>query len=202
MNSALLKPLPRHWLRIVFLLLLIGLIACVSSLLAIRSEWNATIDQLDSIDVLIVLGAGIWGNHPSPQLQLRLETAASLYKKNPKMTVLVSGGQGPDEPISEAQAMHDTLVCLGVSDASIVMEEESTSTVENLRYSKAILDSLGFDSPSIGIVTTDFHMYRAKMLARRFGMDAVGQSSPNVPVIIVKNTLREIAALIKDILIR
>ncbi len=202
MNRTLSKARSQPWLRIALLLLLIGLIACTSSLLAIRSEWNAAINEPDSIDVLIVLGAGVWGDRPSPQLQLRLETAASLYKKNPEMTVLVSGGQGPDEWISEAQAMHDTLIALGVSDTSILMEEDSTSTVENLRYSKAVLDSLGFENPSIGIVTTDFHMYRAKMLARRFGMEAQGQSAPNVPIIIVKNTLREIAALIKDFVIR
>lgn len=202
MNRTLSISRSQPWLRIALLLLLIGLIAFTSSLLAIRSEWNATINEPDSIHVLIVLGAGVWGDRPSPQLQLRLETAASLYKKNPEMTVLVSGGQGPDEWISEAQAMHDTLIALGVSDTSILMEEDSTSTAENLRYSKAILDSLGFDSSSIGIVTTDFHMYRAKMLARRFGMDAKGQSAPNVPIIIVKNTLREIAALIKDFVIR
>lgn len=184
------------------LFILIGFIASASSFLAIRSEWNAIIEDPASVDVLIVLGAGVWGDQPSPQLKLRLETAAALYIKNPDMKIIVSGGQGPDEDISEAQAMHNYLIRLGVNEAAILMEDQSTSTVENLRFSKAMLDSLGFDNPAIGIVTTNFHMYRAKMLARRFGMKPQGHSAPNVPIIVVKNTVREIAALIKDTLIR
>jgi len=202
MNRADAKMRSRYWVRLLIAMLILAIVACSLSFLAIRSEWNARIEEPDSIDVLIVLGAGVWGNRPSPQLQLRLESAASLYTKNPEMIVIVSGGQGPDELVSEAQAMHDALIDLGVSDQSILMENASTSTVENLRFSKVILDSLEFENPSIGIVTTDFHMYRAKMLARRFGMEAQGNSSPNIPIIVVKNTVREIAALIKDFLIR
>lgn len=202
MNRVWAKMRSRFWFRLLVAMLILAIMACSLSFLAIRSEWNASIEEPDSIDVLIVLGAGVWGDHPSPQLQLRLESAASLYMKKTEMVIIVSGGQGPDEWVSEAQAMHDALIDLGVSDQSILMENASTSTVENLQFSKAIIDSLNFDNPSIGIVTTDFHMFRAKMLARRFGMRVQGQTSPNLPIIVVKNTVREIAALIKDFLIR
>lgn len=123
------------------------------------------------------------------------------------MQVLVSGGQGHDEWISEAEAMHNYLVQLDVPSESILLEDQSTSTVENLTFSKTIIDSLEIESNEselfqIGIVTTEYHMYRAKMLAKRFGINAGGESAPNVPIIIVKNTLREIVAVIKDTILR
>jgi uncharacterized SAM-binding protein YcdF (DUF218 family) len=94
-----------------------------------------------------------------------------------------------------------------VPSESIFLEDRSTSTVENLTFSKAIIDSLEFESndsefPHIGIVTTEYHMYRAKMLAKRFGIIAAGESAPNVPIIIWKNTLREIVAVVKDTIFR
>jgi uncharacterized SAM-binding protein YcdF (DUF218 family) len=193
--------------RFVGIILLIGLITSALSFLAIRSEWNSTIEEPSSIDLLIVLGAGVWGDQPSPQLKLRLQTAAKIFEENPKMQVLVSGGQGHDEWISEAEAMHNYLVQLDVPSESILLEDQSTSTVENLTFSKTIIDSLEIESNEselfqIGIVTTEYHMYRAKMLAKRFGINAGGESAPNVPIIIVKNTLREIVAVIKDTILR
>ncbi len=182
--------------------LLVGVLVSGVSLFAIRSEWDSTIEDPAQVDILIVLGAGVWGSEPSPQLKLRLQTAATVYEENSGMTLIVSGGQGPDENVSEAQAMRDYLIQLGVNEESILMEGQSTSTVENLIFSKAILDGLKLDNPSVGIVTTDFHMYRSKMLAKRYGMNAVGESAPNVPIIVVKNTIREILAVIKDTILR
>ena len=193
--------------RFVGMILLIGLICSTLSFRAIRSEWSSTIEDPSSIDLLLVLGAGVWGTQPSPQLKLRLETAADIIEQNPEMIVIVSGGQGPDEGISEAKAMQSYLINLGIETTTILMENRSTSTVENLTFSKMIIDSIEFESndsefPQIGIITTDYHMYRAKMLAKRFGMDAEGESAPNVPIIIVKNTMREILAVIKDTILR
>jgi uncharacterized SAM-binding protein YcdF (DUF218 family) len=192
----------KKFIKGISLVLLIGIILSGLSFLAIRSEWNAVIEEPGSVDVLIVLGSGVWGTEPSPQLKLRLNTAAKVIQKNPTMTVIVSGGQGPDEDVSEAKAMRDYLVQLDVPSESILLENRSTSTVENLIFSKAILDTRNMDTSAVGIVTTDFHMYRAKMLARRYGMSAQGESAPNVPIIVVKNTMREIVAVIKDIIIR
>lgn len=192
----------KTWISITTAVLLILLTLCTLSFTAIRSEWESTIEDPDSIDILIVLGAGVWGDQPSPQLKLRIETASAVYAHNPNMILIVSGGQGPDELISEAQAMRDALIDLDVPAESIFLEAQSTSTVENLRFSKRILNDLDLENPAVGIVTTDFHMYRAKMLARRFGIVAQGQSSPNIPSIIIKNTLREIAAVLKDTVIR
>ncbi len=192
----------KKFIKGISLVLLIGIILSGLSFLAIRSEWDSTIEAPGSIDVLIVLGAGVWGDQPSPQLKLRLQTAATIFKENPEISVIVSGGQGPDEDISEAQAMQMYLIQLGVDEASIFLEDQSTSTVENLRFSKAILDTQNMNTSAVGIVTTDFHMYRAKMLARRYGMSAQGESAPNVPIIVVKNTMREIIAVIKDTIIR
>jgi uncharacterized SAM-binding protein YcdF (DUF218 family) len=186
------------WILILFL---IASAICAFSLSAILSQWDAEIEDPDSIDVLIVLGSGVWGTEPSPQLRLRLETALDVINANPDMTVIVSGGQGPDEGVSEAAAMSTYLMDHGACADSIILEDQSTSTVENLTFSKAILDSLDLESPRIAIVTTDFHMYRAKMIARRLGMEAQGQSAPNVPIIRLKNTAREVLALIKDTMI-
>lgn len=189
-------------MRICIILGILISIMLMTSLYLIDSESDSLVSNIDEVDVLIVLGAGIWGDQVSPQLALRLDTAMALISENDEMVVVVSGGQGVDEDLSEALAMKKYLVALGVDGNKILLEDQSTSTRENLVLSKFIIDELDINDPMIAIVTTNFHMYRAKMISKRIGFNAVGESAPNIASIIVKNTFREIFALIKDFIIR
>ena len=189
-------------IRLFIVFAVIVSIVLLSSLYLIDSESDSVVANVDEVDVLIVLGAGLWGDQVSPQLALRLNTAMELITENAEMTVVVSGGQGPDEDLSEALAMKKYLVALGADGDRILLENESTSTRENLLLSKGIIDKLDINDPLIAIVTTNFHMYRAKMISRRIGFEPTGESAPNISSIVVKNTFREIFALIKDFIIR
>lgn len=121
-----------------------------------------------------------------------------LLKKS-NAVIIVSGGQGPSEEISEAEAMRRYLQKQGVSENRIIKEEESTSTQENIKYSNAIMHS---ENSKVIIVTSDYHMYRAKMLGERIGWTVSGQSGENNTAERLRRMVREIFALAKDIIVR
>jgi uncharacterized SAM-binding protein YcdF (DUF218 family) len=117
------------------------------------------------------------------------------------MIAIVSGGQGPDELVSEAKAMKDYLINLGINENRIMMEDKSTSTFENITYSIKVMKDNQLDYDKLAVVTTDFHVYRAKMLFNRMGIKVEGESAPNIESIRIKNNVREVFALIKDFLL-
>ena len=119
---------------------------------------------------IIVLGAGVNGSTPSLSMCNRLAANA-----NPAATVIVSGGQGPGEDITEAKAMADYLTAHGIDSARIVQEDRSRTTRENLENSFAILRARGGDpADGVGIVTSEYHLHRAKRMARSLGADPAG----------------------------
>jgi len=125
---------------------------------------------------LIVLGAGVDGETPSLTLRTRLDAALSYLESRPEAVVVVSGGQGGGERISEAEAMRRYLEAHGLDASRILMEEQASSTEENLVFSKAVLEEAGYDAENIevAVVTSDFHLRRAKLLAGAAGLRAVG----------------------------
>ncbi len=122
-------------------------------------------------DAVIVLGCGIRGEEVSLQLQSRLDAAFEYHKANPKAIIVVSGGQGPGEDITEALAMERYLTDKGVPKSLILKEEKSTSTKTNLTYSKEILDKKLGDGYKTVLITNDYHVYRATRLAKKLGVD-------------------------------
>ncbi len=147
-------------------------------------------------DVLIVLGCAVNGDKPTQPLAARLDIAADYARKNPDAYIVVSGGQGPQEDITEAQCMYDYLTERGIEPERIIKEEKATSTNENFRYSKKILDeSLG--TYTAAMVTNDFHIFRAVRLAELNGLEVthIHADTPvsSSPVMY----LREILAVIK-----
>lgn len=149
-------------------------------------------------DYLIVLGAGLRGERPSLVLRNRINAAAEYLSENPDSKVVVSGGQGPDELISEAEAMRRGLVELGIDEARILLEDHSTSTNENLTFSKQFIP----DEASVVIVTNKFHVYRACHLARECGYTSVsGLGADNVRWLNPTNYLRECMAVFKDVVL-
>ncbi len=128
---------------------------------------------------VIVLGCRVNGDTPSLALMRRIETAADYLLANPSVQVIVAGGQGPDEWITEAEAMKRVLIQKGVSGDRIILEDRSTSTLENLEFSKALLAENDLGS-SVIIVSEGYHMYRALSVAKRIGLDAEGLAAPTV----------------------
>ena len=120
----------------------------------------------ERLDAIIVLGARVEEQGPSGSLHERITAAAKYLQANPDTVVVASGGQGDDEPMSEAQCIRDHLVAAGIDESRILLEDKSTSTVENLANSFAMLEGR---ANTVGIVTNDFHLFRALATGRAMG---------------------------------
>ena len=148
-------------------------------------------------DAIIVLGAGIKGEKLSKQLTQRLEQAYDYHTLNPNSIIVVSGGQGPQEDIPEAVAMKKFLLEKGVPAEKIVTEEKATSTFENFKFTKEILDN-HFDNAKIAFVTSDYHMLRATKVAKSVGFtDMQGILSKTDWYSLPLSYIRETLAVIK-----
>lgn len=129
------------------------------------------------VDAIIVLGAGVNGETPSLTLQTRIRKAADYMELHPEVPVVLSGGQGPGEAITEAECMRRALWTNSEEwNRRYLLEDHSTSTAENFAFSKALLEEQDIDTYTavIGVVTNDFHMFRAKLIAQREGLTTVG----------------------------
>ncbi|MBR1456422.1 MAG: YdcF family protein [Oscillospiraceae bacterium] len=167
---------PVLW-RVVVILVCIGLVYfCIVEVPIIK---NARTDRDDERPYLVVLGAAVYGDRPSLTLVRRLEGAQAYLERYPDSTAIVSGGMGPGETVTEAQAMRDWLVNQGVAQERILLEDAATSTKENLEYSYAIIRSRG-DEPdgNVAIVSSAYHLYRAKLMSRQLGAEAAGVAAP------------------------
>ena len=114
----------------------------------------------------VVLGCRVYGERPSLSLVERLEAAYAYLEKNPEAVCIVSGGQGDGENISEAEAMYRWLVAKGIEKERIYIEDRSTSTEENIAFSKQIIEENGLNL-NIAIVTSEYHTYRAGIIAKQ-----------------------------------
>ncbi len=147
-------------------------------------------------DAIIVLGAGIHGDQVTRLLAKRLRAAIEYKQENPGALIVVSGGQGQGEDITEAEAMERFLILNGISKEDIIKEEASTSTQENFRFSKLLLDEHFPDGYSVVYVTNDFHIFRAGLVAKKEGLTADGLTSMGTEWYVLPNCyLREIAAV-------
>lgn len=156
------SPLPRGFLRVIHVLVAVGLVILFAvEGIIIKGALEPTPAGLDCI---IVLGAKVNGTSPSGALRNRIEVAAEYALANPDTLVIASGGQGEDEGISEAECIRRGLVARGVPEERILLESLSTSTRENLRFSLEKLENP--NELSIGVVTNNFHVFRAMKIAR------------------------------------
>jgi uncharacterized SAM-binding protein YcdF (DUF218 family) len=128
------------------------------------------------VDALIILGAGLRDGAPSLVLRTRLNTAIEYLETQGDIPIVVTGGLGRGQTVTEAEAMFRYLAARGVDEAQIWKEEESTNTHESLALSTALLVEKGLDIESIrvGIVTNEFHLFRSKLIAGRAGLDPAG----------------------------
>ncbi len=155
--------------RIVFVLSLCAELALVSFIAIYGLVDNVNYSE----DAVIVLGAGIRGDKVTLPLKMRLDKAIEYSSKNPKALIVVTGGQGFQETVTEAYAMEKYLVENGVDKNKIIREEKATSTAENMKFSKEILDGYFADDYSIAVITNNFHIFRGAAIAKRTGFDSV-----------------------------
>ncbi len=153
----------------------------------------------EACDFIIILGAQVRGNAPSMTLQYRLESAYDYLMANPQTKAVLSGGQGPDEIMTEAEAMRRYLVEKGIEEERLILEDQSTSTYENLKYSFAIIDEIKANS-SISIVTNRFHVLRARMIASDMGRRVGGIGAKSYFYLIPNYYFREFFAVMKEII--
>ncbi len=153
-----------------------------------------------NLDYVIVLGARVKPEGLSRTLRLRLDKAAEYAAENPDTVFVLSGGKGADEPCTEAEAMRDYLLLRGISAEKLVLEEQSHSTVENIAYSRQTVERMAEGrSPRIGILTSNFHLYRARLIAEKQGLeDVCGIAAESDRVMFVHFCLRDGLALLKD----
>ena len=166
----------------------------------VLSAFNANGDEStgDDLDCIIVLGAQVRENGPSAVLQFRLDTAAAYLSEHPSTRCIVSGGQGPNEPVPEAHIMARYLEQCGIDSSRITIEDESLNTDQNIRNCMALLDA---ENDRVGIVTNNFHIFRGVALARKQGIANVyGISAPSTPFYLPNNLLRESLSITKDFL--
>ena len=158
-------------------------------------------EETSNLKYVIVLGAHVSGEEPSRSLKMRLDKAVSYAEKNESTIFVVSGGQGNDEKISEAECMYHYLTAHGVKPSHIVLEDKSTSTFENLTFSKRIIEEReGKLSDSIGIISNNFHVFRATRIASKLGYQNVkGIAAKGDVVLQVNNMVREFCGIMKDL---
>lgn len=201
--AAMLLPLLYQWQPIAaiviaaLLALMILLGMCLVIVTACRIAAAQKRKPMREVACILVLGAKVNGDVPSNNLQCRIDAACEYLTAYPQTVAVLSGGQGSDEIMSEAQCMFRELTKRGICEERLWLEEESTSTWENIVFSVGLIEGkTGIRPGSIGLVTSEFHLYRAGMFAKKCGIETLG-----IPGKTVKKTeyiyyfLREIAGV-------
>ena len=193
----------------VFLAGVCALIVLLSCLEAVIISCGETYEPALPVDAVIVLGAGVNGETPSLTLQTRIDMAAEYIftEGHGNVPIVLSGGQGSGENISEAEAMYRALrkSPLKPTDTPFrfLLEDRSTSTAENFAFSKALLEEQGVDTERavIAVVTNDFHLYRSRLIAGEYGLNTIGVPAELPWWWLTANYyLRESFALVKTLL--
>ncbi|MFG1646168.1 YdcF family protein [Amycolatopsis sp. NPDC049252] len=164
--------------------------------LLVYSVLYSRVGRHRDVEAIIVLGCGLAGDRVPPLLAGRLDRAIRLYEREPARPLLVvSGGKGPGERVTEAEAMHGYLRERGVPEDRILLENQATTTEENLRLSAALLPQAG-RAGRVLAVTSNYHVFRTAVECRRLGLPIHATGSPTARYFLPSALLREFAALI------
>lgn len=191
------SPLAGGFCLAAFILLAVVVLAFLCMSVRIMRATSATPPTV--LDYLLVLGAQVRPNgSPSVVLRNRLEAALAYLAENPSTRAIVCGGKGSNEPISEAACMAHWLEERGIAPDRISREDRSTTTAENIRFAQRFFDAA---HDRVGIVTNNFHVYRAMRIAAMAGVThAWGVSARSVAWYLPNNLLRECFGIIKNTL--
>lgn len=185
-----------HGLRVaVTVLLVIGM--AVFIIIEIPIVREARTDALDDCEYVIVLGAGLRGDVPTLSLRNRLDAALEWLEAHPDCVAVVSGGQGPGENMPEGEAMGIWLEARGIEPERIIVEDKSTSTMENLENSFALIREAGGEPDgNCAIITSEYHLCRAKLMAESLGVGAWGVAAhTSWPSLMLNYFIREAFAV-------
>ena len=145
-------------------------------------------------EYVIILGAQVRGEVPTLVLSARIRAAAEYLNEHPQAIAVASGGKGSGENISEAEAIRRGLVRLGISEDRILLEDRSTSTAENLRFSAEVIPQ--YEQKKVILVTNDFHVFRAVKLAENQGYKNVsGLGATDFFAVTIQYYVREFFAI-------
>lgn len=183
--------------RVIYVLLIVGSVAAaVTGGFIVHAAHPSS---QPACDYIIVLGAGVRGTVPSLSLQERIQAAYDYLTANPNSVAVLSGGQGSGEEISEAACMYRELTVMGIDGSRLLLEEKSTSTMENLAFSLTLIQSQkGIRPTRVGIVSSEYHLFRAGLFAKELELESVGIPAKTTWVTLRLNYyLREIAAVWK-----
>ena len=189
------------WWKALLALVMAGALSFAALLGAVL--WGAHDQVRGTPGAMIVLGCQVRADGPSVLLQDRLDKALGYWQDHEEILIVVSGGQGPDEHISEAQCMYDYLTARGVPGESIRLEDRSHNTDQNLRYSVQLLAEEGYDpGGGVVVVSNGFHLARVRMLWPRAAggeseLSTLAAPSSHVPSRLAMY-LREPFALVKS----
>ena len=154
----------RHWLA-ALLLLGLGLIlfGALEIVIAVHSRDRVMDDPRP--EVMVIFGCQMRRDGPSILLKDRLDTALDYWEEHPDIRIIVTGGKGDDEHISEAQGMYDYLAAHGVEGEIIVLEDQSRNTWQNVNNTFALMQQEGWDvTDDVLLVSSGFHLARIEML--------------------------------------
>ncbi len=174
----------------------IGLMSCMNLIFCAGiTDWDSACGS----EYAIVLGSGVRADGtPSRIMETRLQAALEFMVRNETAIVILSGGQGADEPISEAQCMYDTLVAMGADASRLRLEDESSTTRENLINSMALIDALGGTTAPVTVITSEFHQCRAAYIAELLRLNTCPVSGRTDQWFFrINYTLREVFAFVK-----
>jgi len=189
-------PGPAKWsIRIFSALLIIGLLVVgITEAVIIKASFG---DPQEQVDYMVVLGAKVRVTGPSASLWDRIYAAADYLEAHPNTIAVVSGGQGDDEPMTEAQAMYDELVKLGIDPERIWIEDKATSTWENLTFSLNLIEEKTGERPAkLGVLSSEYHLFRASLFAKACHVEFVGIPAHTSRVSqMINHFMREVAGV-------
>lgn len=154
-------------------------------------------DPKEHCDYMVVLGAGVHGNEPSLSLRNRIDAAYDYLDDHPDVIAVLSGGQGEGENITEAQCMFDHLTKMGIDESRLWMEEKATSTWENLNFSLDLIEGKTGQRPEkLGVLSSEYHLFRASLFADACGVDFVGVPAKTTKISLrINYFMREVAGV-------
>lgn len=155
-------------------------------------------DSVVNAKYVVVLGAGLRGDQPSQTLKNRLDKGVEYLRGNPETKIVVAGGVGAAASLSEAEVMKRYLTAQGIDERRILLEEKSTTTDENLKFTKALINAReGLPAHSITLITSDYHLYRAKQIAAKYYPQVQGLAAESALMVKINYAIREYFAIIK-----
>lgn len=159
--------------RIFTVILIAGLLVVgITEAIIIKASFGNPDGQ---VQYMVVLGAKVNANGPSVSLWDRICAAYTYLEEHPEVTAIVSGGQGTDEPITEAECMFRELVELGIDPKRIWIEDEATSTWENLNFTLNLIEEKTGQRPEkLGVLSSEYHLFRASLFAKACNVEFVG----------------------------